>query len=106
MALTLSPTRTSFDATQYRGVRLWVKGNEQTYYVHIRTQQTLLPWQYYSSSFKVSAEWTKVDLSFDDFEPQSIREKVDLSGLSRIAIVAAKKAFQADVCVGRVEFYR
>ena len=29
------------------GVRLMVRGNNQSYYLHLRTGGTLLPWQYY-----------------------------------------------------------
>jgi len=106
VALTLNSSGGWFDAKDYRGVRLWVKGNKQGYYVHLRTRQTLLPWQYYSASFEAPSEWTKVELDFDEFRPQSISGKLNIDGLSRIAIVAAKEAFEAEVCVARIQFYK
>lgn len=106
VALTLNKTGARFDAAGYRGVRLWVKGNGRSYYVQLRTNQTLLPWQYYSASFGAPSEWAKVELDFDEFKPQGLSEKLNLNGLSRIAIVAAKEAFEAEICVARIEFYR
>ena len=54
----------------------------------------------------VMPEWTKVELGFDEFKPQSLSSTLNLSGLSRIAVVAAKEAFEAEVCVTRIEFYK
>lgn len=106
IALALDPSGGSFDASGYRGIRLWVKGNKRDYYVHLRTKETLLPWQYYSASFEAPAEWAKVELDFDEFKPQSLGGKLNVGGLSRIAVVAAKQAFEAEVCVARIEFYK
>ena len=39
------------------GLRLVVRGNNQRYFVHLRTSETFLPWQYYQSSFLVSKDW-------------------------------------------------
>ena len=35
------------------GVRLVVRGNNQRYFVHLRTSGTILPWQYYQAGFDV-----------------------------------------------------
>ncbi|MHC4368336.1 MAG: CIA30 family protein [Planctomycetota bacterium] len=106
VALELDNRNKWFNADGYRGIRLWVKGNGKDYYVHLRSRETRLPWQYYSAAFETSEEWTKVELSFDDFKGQNLRAELNTRSLSRMAIVAAKRAFQADVCVGRIEFYK
>jgi len=36
------------------GVRLLVRGNDQRYFVHLRTRGTMLPWQYYQAGFEVA----------------------------------------------------
>jgi hypothetical protein len=36
------------------GVRLIVRGNDQRYFVHLRTTGTILPWQYYQAGFPVT----------------------------------------------------
>ena len=44
------------------GVRLIVRGNDQRYFVHLRTGGTLLPWQYYQAGFDVPQGWAEVRL--------------------------------------------
>jgi hypothetical protein len=105
-ALSLEKDRRPFDASQYRGIRISALGNGETYYIHMRTEQTGLPWQYYQASFKTSNKWKIVEIPFDRFVAENIGRILDPSRLTRIAIVAAKKAFKADVAVARLEFYR
>jgi uncharacterized surface protein with fasciclin (FAS1) repeats len=106
VALSLQKNGRPFDAGNYRGVRLQVRGNGQPYYVHLRTTQARLPWQYYSASFRAESEWLQIDIPFDRFTPQSLGESIDTRSLIRIAIVGAKKAYKAEVAVSRLEFYR
>ena len=42
------------------GLRLRVRGNNQRYFVHIRTGGTVLPWQYYSAEFFASENWDDI----------------------------------------------
>jgi len=106
VALSLEKGRRPFDASQYRGIRVSTLGNGETYYIHLRTTQTGLPWQYYQAPFKTSSQWKDVEIPFDRFVAENIGRILDPSRLTRIAIVAAKKAFKADVAVARLEFYR
>jgi len=106
IALPLRTDQVFFDAGDYEGIRLWVRGNGQPYYVHLRSNQTLLPWQYYSAEFDSTGIWKMVEIPFDEFTPQSLRSQVNTSMLSRIGIVGAKDNFQADIAVSRIEFYQ
>jgi hypothetical protein len=104
-ALPLVKQGGSFDAATYRGIRLWVRGNGATYYVHLRTADTRLPWQYYEAGFESGADWKQVDIPFSAFDPENLDAALDLGNLKRLAIVAAKKAFEADIAVARIEFF-
>lgn len=95
----------SFDAGPYRGVRLWVRGNGASYYVHLRTEDTRLPWQYYEARFEAGAEWKQVDIPFSAFGPENLDAALATGKLKRLAVVAAKKALSADVAVARIEFF-
>lgn len=107
VALPLRRDRGSLDAGEFDGVRLQVRGNgEPGYYVHLRTADTRLPWQYYQAGFSAGPEWTDVRIPFSDFVPQSLDRKLDPRRLVRLGIVAAKRAFDADVAVCHVSFYR
>ena len=41
VVLPLTVDSTTFDATAYSGVRFWVKGNGQQYYVHLKNDKTI-----------------------------------------------------------------
>jgi len=60
VALPLAVNSTTFDATAYSGVRFWVKGNGQQYYVHLKNDKTTLNWQYYSAAFIASEKWEQL----------------------------------------------
>jgi len=106
IALPLRSDERAFDASDYNGIRLWVRGNGQPYYIHLRTTQNRLPWQYYSAPIATNLEWREVDIPFSKFDGQSTRADLEISRLKRIAVVGAKKKFEADIAVARLEFYR
>lgn len=89
------------------GVRLLVRGNNQKYFVHLRTSGTLLPWQYYQSGFDVKDRWTEVRIPFSAFKASSgmLRSQPRASSLKSIAIVAFGRDHQAEVEVMEVGFY-
>ncbi len=106
VALPLRQNGRAFDASQYTGIRLWALGNGETYYIHLRTNKTWLPWQFYEAPFYADTQWQKVEILFDNFTPQSLKSALNPNKLKRLAIVGAKKAFKADIAVSRIEFYR
>lgn len=105
VALPLAVDSKTFDATAYSGVRFWVKGNDQKYYVHLKNDKTTLHWHYYSAEFAASENWKQIEIPFEKFEPQALDAKMDAKSLLRIAIVGAKKAYEVDVSIGPIEFY-
>lgn len=106
VALPLGGLFKSFDASGYKGVRLWVKGNGQPYYLHLKTSKTTLPWQYYWAEFTANENWQMVELPFEEFMGDNIKGKPDSKRLKRLAVVGAKKAFKADIAVARIELYK
>jgi len=107
VALPLLPTEGEiFNAKDFKGVRLTVRGNGEAYFIHLRTSQTRLPWQYYAAPFKAGPRWEVVEIPFMEFAPENLSSALDPTQLRRIAVVAASKAFAADVAVARLEFYR
>jgi len=106
VALSLSRGSRPFDASEFKGVRVWVRGNGKTYHIHLRTTETRLPWQYYSAGFDAGAQWSSVELPFSRFKPENLRVKLDTRNLERIAIVAIGEELEADIAVSRLEFFR
>ena len=48
---------TSQYADELMFIDITAKGNNQKYFVHIRTTGTILPWQYYQTDFNVNNEF-------------------------------------------------
>lgn len=89
------------------GVRLVIRGNDQRYFVHLRTAGTVLPWQYYQAGFEAPGAWTEVRLPFGSFNPsgQLLRAQPRAEGLKSIAIVAFGQDYEADIDVREIGFY-
>jgi hypothetical protein len=89
------------------GVRLIVRGNDQRYFVHLRTSGTILPWQYYQAGFDVTGEWAEVRLPFTAFVPSGaiLRDVLRVGSLRSVAIVAYGRDHAAEIDVREVGFY-
>ena len=106
VALPLDARGEPVDAGAWTGIRIEAQGSGGRYDLHLRTTQTRRPWQYYRAGFTVTGEWTVIDLPFEAFEPAALREPLDPTRLIRIGLVAAGRAFDADLAVARLSFYR
>lgn len=89
------------------GVRLVVRGNNQRYFVHLRTSGTILPWQYYQAGFDVTTSWTEVRLPFDSFTASGalLRSVPRAGSLASVAVVAYGRDHNAQIDVREVGFY-
>lgn len=89
------------------GVRLIVRGNDQRYFVHVRTDGTLLPWQYYQAGFVVTESWTEVRLPLDAFEASGglLRSVPARGSLTSVAVVAYGRDHDARIDVRALRFY-
>ena len=93
-----------------QGIWLKVRGNNQPYFVHLRTSGTLLPWQHYQAKFEVSDTWQVVRLPWSAFEPSEgfssvlLRETPLATKIKSIAIVAFGRDHQADVEVAEIGY--
>jgi len=93
-----------------QGIWLKVRGNNQPYFVHLRTAGTLLPWQYYQAKFEASDSWQVVRLPWSAFEASEgfssllLRETPLAGKIKSIAIVAFGRDHQADVEVAEIGY--
>lgn len=102
--------RTKLDAqlpTVTRGVVLNVRGNDQTYFVHLRTKWTVLPWQFYQASFAASNAWTEVRIPFSNFAPYGrlLPQSFDPGSVRSVAVAAFGRDHSADLTIRAVGFY-
>jgi hypothetical protein len=105
-SLDLAADGGSFDASPYAGIELDVYGNNASYNLHLRTADTWIVWQSYRAAFNAVPGWRTLRLPFDRFEPYRISAPLDVRQLKRIGLVAIGREMQADLCLGRIAFYR
>ncbi len=96
----------NFDAHLYKGVKLTVKGNRQSYAVHLRTRDTRLPWQYYEATFSTNGGWQDIEIPFTKFKPNSLKNPLNTKTLTTLAVVATGKRYDADILVDQIAFYK
>jgi len=89
------------------GVRLVVRGNDQRYFVHLRTTGTMLPWQHYQAGFDVTRTWSEVRLPFEAFRASGalLRTVPRPGSLTSLAVVAYGRDHDAEIEVREVGFY-
>lgn len=105
--LKLSPDGKAFDASGYAGLALRVRGRGPGYYVHLRTTRTMFPWSFYGQELAGSEEWSTVLLPFEAFRSENMAfGGLNPGRLVSVAIVAAKREFDADLLVDSISWYR
>ena len=90
-----------------KGLLVNVRGNNQKYFLHIRTTGTILPWQYYQAPFEVTQDWKKIKIAYDIFERSGIMlsKKVKPKKITSIAIVAFGYEQEVLIDVNNISFY-
>jgi len=97
----------SVPSKDIQGVRLVVRGNNQRYFVHLRTSWTVLPWQYYQAQYDVSSDWQEVRIPLSGFERSGklLKKVPAATSIKSVAIVAFGRDHAADVEVREIGFY-
>lgn len=90
-----------------RGVRLVVRGNAQRYFVHLRTTDGTVPWQFHQAGFDAPRQWTEVRLPFDAFQPQGALPLTPPrpERLTSVAVAAYGRDHDAEIELREVGFY-
>lgn len=105
-ALDLTPNGAPRDLSAWRGIRLTVRGNDETYGLHLRTPDNLRPWQSYRAEFTARTDWHSIDLPFDTFLPHRLDTPLDTTHIRRIGLVAIGRQFSADLMVSEISLYK
>jgi len=93
------------DASHFTGVRLVVRGNGETYNVHLKTTATSMPWQSYRADFIADTTWREIRLPFTAFSPHRLVPALDTTRLKRLGVVAIGRVMRAELCIAEVGFY-
>lgn len=106
MAFDLAPDGGAVDASDWTGLEIKLRGNDETYDIRLRTAQLARPWQSFRAQIAPTASWRVVRLPFEGFEPHRTDEIFDPAALRRIGVLAIGRVFEADITVASVGFYR
>ena len=89
------------------GISIRARGNDQEYRIHIRTKYTLLPWQYYSSSFIVNQDWKDINLNLKEFKRSGLLlpKNINSNNILSIAIVAFGKEHKVKIEASEIRFF-
>lgn len=106
MSMALGNGTAPRDASQSTGIEIDVAGNGETYDLRLRTDQLSRPWQSYRAAFTARLDWETLQFPFAGLTPHRTDIPFDPARLQRIGIVAVGRAFDVDVKVARLRFYR
>jgi hypothetical protein len=97
-----------YNAADYDGVRLTIRGKGEGYYLFYRTSGTFFPWLYYSASVRLSDQWQIIDIPWNAVQKGDFGSlgKFTPSKLKSIALVAYGKEFSAEVDLKQIGLYR
>ena len=86
------------------GLMLDVRGNGATYYVHLRTNASRRPWQYYAASFTAPESWSQIDLPLSSFTANGWGLTAELApeDVTSVGIVAYGANYTAALDVARI----
>ena len=106
MSLDFRPDGGALDASPWRGIEIDVYGAGEVYALNLRTTDLTRPWESYRQTFRAVPHWETVRLPFDKFEPSRTQAPLDIRRLRRFGIIAIGRAFDADVSIAGVRFFR
>ena len=97
----------SIKATNYEGIYLKVYGNNERYYLSLRTPYTKAPWQNYKFGFKVKKNWQEIKAPFSKFKRSHFYQPKDVKKqkINSVGLVAGFDDFKADICLAEIGFY-
>ena len=96
----------NIDLSKAKSIRLYAKGNNEKYYIFLRTTGTILPWQYYSHEFTVNEEYNEFIMPIKDFKKSGtlLAKQINPKKITSVAIVAYGRDHVAEIYVKELEF--
>ena len=96
----------NIDLSKAKSIRLYARGNNEKYYIFLRTTGTILPWQYYSHEFTVNEEYNEFIMPIKDFKKSGtlLAKQVNPKKITSVAIVAYGRDHVAEIYVKELEF--
>ena len=96
----------NIDLSKAKSIRLYARGNNEKYFIFLRTTGTILPWQYYSHEFTVNEEYNEFIMQIQDFKKSGslLAKQINPKKITSIGIVAYGRDHYAELYVKELEF--
>ena len=96
----------NIDLSKAKSIRVYARGNNEKYYIFLRTTGTILPWQYYSHEFTVNEEYNEFIMHIQDFKKSGslLAKQINPKKITSIGIVAYGRDHYAELYVKELEF--
>ena len=96
----------SINLTNAKNIEVLAKGNNEKYFIHLRTSFTILPWQYYQYSFTVKEDFINFILPIKNFKKSGLLlpNEINPKNIKSIGIVAFGKDYKAELAVKEISF--
>ena len=95
----------SINLENANSIKLIAKGNNEKYFVFLRTTGTKLPWQYYQSEFTVNEKFNEFILPINEFKKSGVlmNSTINPKKITSIGIVAFGRDHYANVAIKELE---
>ena len=96
----------NIDLSKAKSIRVYARGNNEKYYIFLRTTGTILPWQYYSHEFTVNEEYNEFIMPIKNFKKSGtlLAKQINPKKITSVAIVAYGRDHVAEIYVKELEF--
>jgi len=96
----------NINLSKVNSIRIVAMGNNEKYYIFLRTTGTILPWQYYSYEFNVNNQYNEFIMPIRDFKKSGmlLANQINPKKITSIGIVAYGRDHYAELYVKELEF--
>ena len=94
-----------FDASNWAGVEIEVRGNGEIYEVRIRTDELARPWESFRAEFRAPDNWTKVKILFSKLMSHRTKIQFNPRRLRRIGVLGFGREFEVDISVSAIRLF-
>jgi len=98
----------SISLKEAKYIKIIARGNNEKYYIHLRTSRMIFPWQYYQIGFNVDNGFKEFILPLSQFKTSGLflAKTPKAKNITSIAIVAFGKDHNAELDVSSISIYK
>lgn len=89
-------------------IKFKARGNNEKYFIHIKTKGSIFPWVRYLSEFDVTEGWQDFEIEFDEFIRYSNKNpkkrNLNPKKIKLIGVEASGRDFEMDIDVASMSF--